>query len=338
MTITETSLAQLSVGRYRLILQARQACSLPAFLGSTLRGAFGIALKNTVCVINHRECERCLVASKCIYPYVFETPAPVDLTLLRGQQQAPHPFILCPPMPDSLLYNQPQKMATEERWPVKVGQDLAFNLLLMGRAIDYLPYIIYTVSQMAERGLGVDRARFELTNVSMLDVNDQPISIYAKGELAAVAQPSHSLAEIVAAHQRQPDQSDKLTLRFITPARIRVEGDLQTKFSFSLLVRSLLRRWSLLTALYGQNPLQLNFGEIIAQAEAITIAQSQLHWWDVSRYSNRQQAKLKIGGFIGEITYQGDIAPFVPLVRVGEWLHIGSGTSFGLGKYQIVAA
>jgi hypothetical protein len=72
------------------------AARLPAFSGSTLRGAFGFALKRAVCVMSHRDCPRCLVRSRCIYPYVFETSAPAD-SKLAHQQNAPHPFTLDPP-------------------------------------------------------------------------------------------------------------------------------------------------------------------------------------------------------------------------------------------------
>src|SRR5882724_732634 len=91
--------AALDLSRYELRLRAFDAVGLPAYLGSTLRGAFGHALKDAVCVMPHRNCERCMVADRCGYPYIFETPPPQDLSLLRGQQCVPHPFILTPPIP-----------------------------------------------------------------------------------------------------------------------------------------------------------------------------------------------------------------------------------------------
>jgi len=38
----------------------------------------------------------------------------------------------------------------------------------------------------------------------------------------------------------------------------------------------------------------------------------------------------------GEITFEGNIEPFMPLIKAGEVLHIGKGTGFGLGRYRIV--
>jgi hypothetical protein len=86
----------LDISRYRLVLRAVEPASLPAFVGSTLRGAFGHALKDAVCVMPHRNCDRCMVMDRCLYPYLFETVPPSDSAQLKGQQQAPHPFILTP--------------------------------------------------------------------------------------------------------------------------------------------------------------------------------------------------------------------------------------------------
>jgi hypothetical protein len=36
-----------------------------------------------------------------------------------------------------------------------------------------------------------------------------------------------------------------------------------------------------------------------------------------------------------DITFEGDIEPFIPLIKAGEILHVGKGTGFGLGKYSI---
>jgi len=43
-----------------------------------------------------------------------------------------------------------------------------------------------------------------------------------------------------------------------------------------------------------------------------------------------------MGGFLGEITFEGELTEFLPFLKLGEYLHIGKGTVYGLGKYEIV--
>ncbi len=45
---------------------------------------------------------------------------------------------------------------------------------------------------------------------------------------------------------------------------------------------------------------------------------------------------MKFGGLLGSISYEGDLAPFMPYLALGEWLHVGGKTSFGLGRYRIM--
>lgn len=359
--------SSLPLSRYRLGLRAHKVCDLPSFLGSTLRGAFGHALKEAVCLMEHRDCARCMLAERCLYPYLFETPAPPDLPLLHGQQQAPRPFVLMPPIietPDEEI-NEPQprpggarglssirtanasEMAragaarpTIERRRLAVGGELSFGLLLIGRATEYLPYVIYAMSNLARRGLGVDRARFELVEVAALDERGEARVIYTRSSprIAPHGFPAKSLGEFVRARLEQLPGRDLLRLQFLTPTRIRVDGDVQTGMSFPLLVRNLLRRVSLLMAVHGRAPLDVDYRALISQAEHIETRSASLRWWDWERYSSRQEKKMKLGGFIGEVKYAGGGLPeFLPLVAAGEILHVGSGTSFGLGRYRLMA-
>ena len=58
-------------------------------------------------------------------------------------------------------------------------------------------------------------------------------------------------------------------------------------------------------------------------------------WYDWERYSARQDIRMKMGGFIGKVSFEGELNEFIPFVKLGELLHVGKGTSFGLGRYVI---
>ncbi|MHA1796683.1 MAG: CRISPR system precrRNA processing endoribonuclease RAMP protein Cas6, partial [Promethearchaeota archaeon] len=77
------------------------------------------------------------------------------------------------------------------------------------------------------------------------------------------------------------------------------------------------------------------FRDLLDAADTIKTTQKNLHWKDQSRYSNRQKRKMKMGGFVGEIELEGEFGLIGDLVKYSEVLHVGKGTTFGLGKVEI---
>ena len=105
---------------------------------------------------------------------------------------------------------------------------------------------------------------------------------------------------------------------------------------FHILIRNLLRRLSLLYYFHcNGDPSAWDFKGIIEKAKEVKVEKQNLRWYDWERYSGRQETTMKMGGFVGEITFEGEIVPFMPLIKTGEILHVGKGTGFGLGKYEI---
>ncbi len=356
----------LQIARFRVSLRALEDTSLPAFLGSTLRGTFGHALKAAVCIMPHHDCERCLVVERCLYPYLFETSPAYDHPLMRGQERVPHPFVIDPPQPERIprpvvvssnggILVQTSKAnakggVPEGRIPlhpfsfrssrlVPIGETIAFDLILMGRGIDALPFVVYALSEMGSRGLGAGRGKFTLTRVDTLEDGKPEKTLYSTESLRIDMGQAKAIGldDLVRSRLRETPSDERARLRFLTPARIRVGGDLQSGITFELLIRNVLRRLSLLAASHGSSPLKLEYRELVRRASEAQTVQAVLSWWDWQRYSNRLNTSMKLGGFVGDIEFQGPaVRDLFPLLVAGELLHVGTGTSFGLGRYEIM--
>ncbi len=122
----------------------------------------------------------------------------------------------------------------------------------------------------------------------------------------------------------------------MTPTRLKFDGRLTHALEFHILLRNLLRRISLLSYFHCGSELDVDFKALIDKGKEIKVQKENLYWVDWERYSNRQETKMKMGGFVGSITFEGDFKPFLPFILVGQYVHVGKGTSFGLGKYEIV--
>jgi len=127
-----------------------------------------------------------------------------------------------------------------------------------------------------------------------------------------------------------------LTLHFLTPTRIIYNNRLTLELEFHIFLRNLLRRLSLIHYFHSNDgPVSFDFAGLIKKAGEIKVLTSNLRWYDWERYSGRQERKINMGGFVGDITFEGVFKPFMPLIKAGEVLHVGKGTAFGLGRYGV---
>jgi CRISPR-associated endoribonuclease Cas6 len=244
---------------------------------------------------------------------------------MRKYTVAPHPFILEP--------------ALDNQRTCEEGEEISFGLTLIGRAIDYLPYFIYALDELGRIGIGKGRGKYELRHVleenSLKHANTSKTLIY-NGDDKILRQPGSPIrwSDIVTEHPIPPPV---MRISFITPARIKYKNSLTKDLEFHVLFRNLLRRTSLLSYFHcGHRLDDQGFKDLIEQARHIKIVKRALYWHDWERWSNRQETRMKLGGFMGEITYEGDFEPFWPYIRLGEYIHVGKGSSFGLGRYRIV--
>jgi CRISPR-associated endoribonuclease Cas6 len=317
-------LQKISFASFPFHLRATTELHLPPYKGSTLRGAFGTVFKDTVCVVDHRECDRCILKLKCAYPYIFDTPIPEGSERMRKYERAPHPFVIDPPLETKTYY--------------KPGDDLSFGLTLIGKAIDYLPYFIYTFERLgADRGIGKGRrfggGRFEIENVGWVAADGTENPVY-DGQKKVLSNSFSPLTVSDLASPADPNLS-QISVSFLTPTRITFDHQLHTYPEFHVVIRNLLRRLSNLAYFHCGQELKLDFKAIIESSKQVETSDGQVQWRDWERYSARQDTKMKMGGFVGEADYAGRLREFVPLLKMGEKLNVGKGTGFGLGRYRI---
>ena len=309
----DISLGAFRLAKFQFVLKAVDGINLPVYKGSTLRGGFGNAFKKIVCVNRDKVCDSCLLKGKCVYSYVFETPPPADSSKMRKYPFVPHPFVITPPLERNRIYMK--------------GELLRFDLTLVGKSIEYLPYFIFTFDELGKIGIGKGRGSYELE-----EVKSEEKTIYSSRNKTL-----ESTFRTIGIEDLLPRLSclTALHLNFVTPTRLKFDGKLTPILEFHVLIRNLLRRISLLSYFHCGEELSLDFREIIEKSRDVVTAKSDLSWVDWERYSSRQETKLKMGGFTGPVTFTGELEPFLPFLLLGQYVHVGKGTSFGLGKYQI---
>ncbi len=288
---------------------------LNRFVGTTIRGGLGYSFKKVVCIFKDKtKCSDCILSNECSYSILFESKLQNSTATLKTSN-IPRPYII------DIANNHKKTVYNKNEY-------LPLQLTLIGNAIKYLPYFFLSLQTLGQTGFGYQRKNFTIE--SILQKYPEQKELY-KIEDNFLIRPDIG---VFREHWDKP--ANEITIKFITPTRIKHNGKLISIIEFHHLIRSLVHRITFLAEHWCDTKLEYDWNDLIEKSESITIEKCNTRWVELERYSTRQKTTMKLGGIVGEITYKGNLENFYPLITLGSHLHTGKNTTFGLGKYEIV--
>jgi len=313
--------SDFTFAHYRFHLTPLEPLEMPAGnKGSTIRGGFGTAFRRLVCIDLRLECATCDLRYTCPYTKVFNPFVPPEAERLSKNQNIPRPFVVKPPLESKTRY-----------FP---GEPLVFDFVVIGEAIDYLPYFIVAFRELSEGGFGLNRARCRLSSIEALGLRHEVSAVY-DGKEGIVRPPQENLTwQALAARAAARDDLQEITVHFLTPTTLKAEGEVVAVPQFHHLIKRLRDRVNALAYFYCGKGLDLDFKELGERAEKVREVSVRSQWVERSRRTRRGFAQ-DLSGFVGEVTYRGDLEPFLPLLLLGEYVHVGKNAAFGNGWYRL---
>lgn len=314
-------LPDLPLGVYRFRFLPQGAYEQPLFAGSAWRGAFGHALRRTVCVTRGADCAQCMLFRSCAYPWIFETPPPENAEKMRRYRAAPHPFVFHLPW-------RPEPRTLEK------GQESIVGLVLVGHANRQLPYVIHALQQAGREGLGRQRVPMRLEAVEQ---EQAP----GGGQWSVIYREGGPMRALPAAPPVIPPCPERAVLHLETPLRLKRDRTLVTPEAFDAVafLGPLVRRISMLSYFHTDTPLETDFKALAARSRQGRIIDADLRWQEWARYSSRQKAAMKMGGLMGTVDLEmTGLEAHWPYLWLGQWIHAGKGAGMGLGRYSIEPA
>ena len=301
--------AELPIARYRFSFRLNEDLYLQPYAGSTLRGVFGHALRKAACMTRQKECGGCPLLQTCPYSRIFASP-PSKLLNKSQHRNPPQPYII-EAFSDGIRY-----------YPI--NSIYQFDIVLMGSTRQQLPLIAYAFSQAFQRGITKNNTTGALADIAV-ENNGGWQSIYHNNQI----EPHPNTLTLPTFYPAN------IEITFQTPLRLQQKNSVLgiNRLTSEILLKQLVRRTSTLATLYWQN-LETDYPNLM-QAATYIKSHHQLQWLDWSRYSNRQQQQINLGGAIGTWQFEDLPLPFSQLLYIGQWLHIGKETVFGYGRYKI---
>ena len=312
------SFKHLPISRLEFRLRACEEFEGYPILGSALRGAFGNGLKFAACTVGHGNCNKCLLSPACHYTNIFEPVA---------EKNVPRPFVFTVPAPP---LNPRLSADNSLRIRVAAGAEMPFGMTLIGNdTIRRLPYFIAGVTNLAASGLGMSRKRFFLSDAT--SGGRSLINTETAGRPTVV-----SLAEECESRIASMELNGKLALRMITPVWLREDREFVEKPDFFHYVKVILKRLRNLFEYYADGPFDIRINDFLDASREVQTLNETIWKHDFDFYSNRRRRKENQSGLLGEMVFVGDgLSVFLPLLIAGELLHIGSKTTFGLGRIAV---
>ena len=246
-----------------------------------------------------------------LYPIIFEPPSPASEATSR-YASVPPPYVIEPPPVGCRR--------------LLVGEYLDFHLILIGPALDYIPVIAAAWASALERPLGHSQGTARLVEVTdelgTVVYDDRALPVNREVPGLIVSPPPAGLSGV--------------TLDFQLPLCLRHKGkNVNTRdLDATQLLRAVVRRVVNVTNLTLGQPFEPDYGILFQNIKTITLHTSLRHvGWE--RYSSRQNQKMLLAGLAGQCCLNGPLADFWPFLFLGQWLHVGRETTFGLGRYRL---
>lgn len=294
---------------------------LPDYAGAVFRGNFGHAFKDVACLTLQKKCNTCEKKAMCAYAQIFETDYPDGIKSIKRLQKPPRPYIIDPPSMNMTHFEK--------------GKSVHFGLTLVGKAIDYLPYFIFTFKEMGKIGIGKGRGQFYIEDVAVYKENDNHFSSIFKSVDQRVINTDDNNLIIIHNDNNGHNIPDTIKLKFVTPINIVVDKSSKHNLEFHALFSRLLARVNALSLLYCGEEFTDEHTQLIEESRSIKTIENSTCWYQFKKHSNRQQKSFVAGGYLGEITYSGDFSKLYNILLAGTYVNAGKNTTLGFGKYEI---
>lgn len=244
-----------------------------------------------------------MLKNSCIYPFLFETPLPPDAAGLKKYRDIPRPFSFRPRGRDGIE---------------------TMELLLIGKAVEMLPFFIYTLNELGKKGLGKQKTTFTVATVR-LEGNEPVYRAQQPDECGRV------LPRILEVAPGDPLYGSAV-LNFKTPLVIRKKAAIVSSFESYPFFTALLRRIVDVNAFYGVDPACAVDEQPWLDAAKSIVYETET---DTPEQHDPQTAKAGSPGITGIAKLTGDIGTLMPLIKAGEVLGVGKKTAFGYGEYEV---
>ena len=268
-----------------------------------LRSMLGKNLRSMCCISKQSVCPECMYNKSCVYAYIFETILPQENTLLPGTNRASHPY----------------SFASDIQG--RIFSEYSFKVTLLGKAIEFFPYIYASIVRTGKDGLFKSRTKFDVVDV----IVDGKSIFIDENTIRTDTLPYEWFSGSCAGSTKK-----EILVELKSPLRFKTKGKYTHDFSAQDFMKCLYRRARTLCGLYGSLDDDIEYYEPDVNLQ---ITDKNVRWVDYNHYSARQKNAMELGGAVGKFKMSGSFTDFeLSLFEINKIANAGKNTNFGLGQ------
>lgn len=328
-----SSTAHLSVQVIELELTAVSPLGIGRQTGTSLRGALFDSMRSNlnVCLYKHlSSCIPCTLRQVCPLSGLLAT---VDDEAARGHD-VPRPMAIQPPLDEAQTYD--------------AGDAIRFRVILFGSGARYVPYLILAARELERSGLGLrvgaprrfppERGMVRLGTVAAINpfTGERAVLRAPDDDTIYPANLTVTSDDVERYATSLPD--DEISLQLLTPVRLIEDGRLVRPLRFDALIWRLAERLEALTRYYASRPWTADIRALVERARGVAVHADETRWVDREAHSSRTGRWSPTGGYVGQISFRGDLAPFRSVLAWGTLIHVGKSATRGNGWFTILSA
>lgn len=210
------------------------------------------------------------------------------------------------------------------------GDHLACEVLFLGTGIPLIHVFLFSLNHLGRLGLVAGEGRFEVSEVFARAGDGTEAKVWSHGQsvepLACPVIPATWLL-------MEESPGSALTLNFVTPARLLVDGRPLRKPRFKQIFPFMLRRvTSMFNAHCGFEAPQ-DLPRLVELAARVEELETDLDWCD---WRTIDRSGLSVGGFIGGLTLAGaELDELFWVIAAASYFGIGKAASYGAGQIEL---
>lgn len=280
-----------------------------------IRSVLGDKLRSICCRAKGKNCPECVFNKTCPYSWIFETILDKSNEAVPGRDRGSHPYFLS--FPSKKFDNFQEKV-----------DKLTFTLTLMGKAIEYFPYIFEAIKKAGKSGLLKERIPYSIESVVAFDetLTDDEENLIKNAT-------AKDFSMEIDSNKSQKTEEKSYLVKFTSPLRINAENHILNTITAYQFFMATVRRMRTLCSMYGEVS-DSDFEKPLFNENSIY--NENFVFIDLFRWSSRQKQSMKLGGIIGECKLSGSLSEMEEkLIEAASIFGIGKNNALGLGQVSV---